>query len=209
MDPRLRMEVGNFNAAMRDMSKRLEGSTAMRWIVDEEVGKILEATLAKTDAATVQSIRASFDSTQWTTLQGKKYKLSNRYPNPLWRTISEKRRSSLQRKLAARGLAKQSVQALAELMGVKINAPGYVSAAQTPKHTNAENVAVRRDFKPNAYGIEVSDRSPLLRWTGARAAFFAAVVGRRKFYEQNLRRGVFGDINQVIAKYPGMRMSGL
>ena len=206
MDPRLRLEIGKFNSAMRELGASLAGHATMEQVIDAEVGKILEAALAGTDAATVSSIRSSSESRLYITRGGKKYKLSNRYPNNLWRSISAQRKASLVRKLAARGLAKQSFLALAREVGVEVKAPGYVAAATTPRHSNADNVETRRDYKNEAYGIMVRDSSPLIRWTGARQAFFAAVAGRRNFYAQNLKHGVFKDLAKVAAKYPGLAL---
>ncbi len=207
MDLRLRLEIGKFNSALREMSARLSHTIAEERIVEYEVGKIIEATLAGTRAATVSGIRASAETAEWTTYNGKRYKLSNRYPNALWRGIAAKRKESLMRKIAARGLAKQSWLALANLIGVEIRAPGFVRSATAPTHTNSENVNIRRDYGARRFGLGISNTSPLLRFSDGRRAFFSAVIGRRRFYETNLRRGVFGDLAKIAAKYPGLKMT--
>lgn len=205
MDPRFRVEVGNFNRAMREMQGRLRSTVTLEQVIDYEVAKIVEAALSKTKAATVSGIRQSAETREWTTYQGKKYKLANKYPKALHLAIAEKRKASLTRKLAARGLAKNAWLALARVIGFDISAPGFVAAARRPNGKgNEENVDAQRNYKESAYGLEISNNSPINRWADARQAFFAAVIGRRKFYEQNLKRGVFNDLGKVAAKYPGL-----
>lgn len=203
-DPRFRLETDKFNRAMREMQSRLGGKVSLEKLVDFEVSKVIEMALKSTDTATVASIRQSVEEREYITISGKKYKLSNWYPNPVWRSIQAHQKASLMRKLAARGLSKRQWLALAEQVGFTISAPGYVQAAETPKHTPSENVDTKRKYSETGYGLAVTNKFPLNRWTGARAAFFSAVVGRRKYYEQNLARGVFGDLAKVAKKYPGL-----
>ena len=205
MDPRFRVEVDKFNRAMREMQGRLKQTVTMEKIIDYEVSKIIEMALQKTKAATVSGIRASSESKEWTTYQGKKYKLSNRYPRALHLAIAAKRKASLMRKLAARGLSRNAWLTLARAIGFDISAPGFVAAARRPDGKgNEENVSASRNHKEAAYGLEIANNSPINRWSDARPAFFGAVVGRRKFYDQNLKRGVFSDLAKVAAKYPGL-----
>lgn len=203
-DQGILFETSRFNDAIREMKRYIGGRVSMERIVDFETSKILEASLRRTKTATVGGIRASADSRQWTTLNGKKYKLSNRYSTSLHRQITEKRRASLNRKLAARGLSRQTWHAIGRKMGFDIAAPGYVRSAKTPKHTNDENVATSQQARNGVYGRVIENHSPLIRWSEARQAFYAAVVGRRKFFSQNLKRGVFFGIKDVMKKYPGM-----
>lgn len=207
MDPRFTLEVGKFNAAMGEMKARLGNAATMQAIIDFEVARIIERALARTTAAKVGDIRSSHRAREFTTLNGKTYKLSNRFPNSLWQAIASKRRESLQRKLAARGLAKQAFLALAEKIGFDISAPGFVRSARTPNHTNAENVDAKRTSAEGKYTLAIAQSSPLNRWAGSRAAFYGAVVGRRKFFEQNLKRGVFSELTKIAAKYPGIKVT--
>ncbi len=207
MDAGVTVQVEKFNAAMREMQSRLAGRATLEQIIDYEVSKIIEAALKGTDAATVNSIRRSLEEREWTTLNGKKYKLTNRYPNPVWNAIIAKRKASLTRRLAARGITKQSWLALARQIGFDIEAPSYVRRATVERHTNDENVDSRRDYKTSAYGLAIANHAPLLQFVGAKQAFFSAVVGRRKFFENNLKRGVFNDLAAVAAKYPGIKVT--
>lgn len=208
MDPRFTLEVSKFNAAMREMSASLRHHATEREIIDFEVGKIIEKALAETDTATVASIKFSMEATEWKTYDGKKYKLTNRYPTRVWGMIKGRLAASLRRRVAARGSAKKSWLALARRIGVEIKAPGYVATANIPSHPAEENVAVERTNGEFRYGIRITNSSPILRWAKGRQAFFGAVIGRRKFFEQNLARGVFRKLETVAKKYKGLIIAG-
>lgn len=208
-DPRFRLEVGKFNAAMRDMQARLKNQRTMQEVVDYEVSKIVETALARTDAATVNSIRDSQKTRLWATVGEKKYKLTNRYSNAVWKKIEQARKDSFLRKIAARGLAKKAWLNLARLIGFDISSPGYVRSAKRRGGGEAgEGSSVQRSVPDAAYGLTITQNSPLNPWASARQAFFSAVVGRRKFFEQNLARGVFRDMAAAAKKYPGLVVKG-
>lgn len=208
MDFRLQIKTAQFNEAMAEMYRRLGDVATQRQIIDFEVGKVVEGALRRTETATSTSIRASAASKQWTTLNGKKYKLAWRVPSPTWRDIAAARRAVLDAKLAARGLAKRSWLALGEALGVTVEAPGYVTTAKAKNHTSGENVSVDRKSSPDGYGLRIDNSSPLLRWTEGRQAFFAAVAGRIEFFKRNLRSGVFGDLDKAARKYRGLVVRG-
>jgi len=203
-DKGLTIEVGNFNAAMRAMAAELQNTVTQQQIIDFEVGKIIEGALEKTDTATVASITESMDKRQWITVDGKPLRIDNRYRPSLRSAVRSAVAASRRRKLGARGLAKRSWLALAQAMGQMVRSPAYVQRAEAPNHTSAENVNVQRSPSSGKYGVAISNKSPLLRWTGARQAFFAAVAGRRKFFDQNLARGVFNKLSTVAKKYKGL-----
>jgi len=207
MDVKLQIKIASFNGAMADMSRRLKRHATQRQIVDGEVGKILEAALKKTDTATVASIRLNSESKEWTTYNGKKYNLLWRYPNELWSGIKAMRKADLMRRIAARGLTKRSFHALGLTFGQNIKAPAFVQTAVVPGHTSAQNVASQRKTSTTGYGLRIENHSPILRYAHARQAFFAAVAGRVSFFTRNLAKGVFNDLKQVQAKYPGIRFT--
>lgn len=209
MDVRLNVKVDQFNAAMRGMQSALSRTVTMQQIIDFEVGRVLDATLKKMKAATKASIVLSIDRRgPWRTYDlgrgKKKYFLENRYPDPLWAKIQERLSASLSRKLAARGLAKQSVLALADAMGVKIQAPAYVQSAKTDGHSTATNAIVKRSSGPGKYTLYIEDNYPLLQWADGQRAFFAALAGRIKYIQRNLQLGVFKDLEQVAKRFPGL-----
>lgn len=213
MNPTIDVKVDQFNAAIADMQQRLGGTATKRQIIDFEVGKILEKTLAGTKTATAASINNSVKRTNWTTYPanwngggGKRYLLTNRYPNSLWGKIQGQMSMSLARKVAAKGWARKSWFALALKIGVQIDDKGS-NMAKVSNHEAADNVTYRRDENGGNYMLVIANTSPLLRWADSARAFFAAVAGRTGFYKQNLAHGVFNDLAQVSRKYPGLSIS--
>lgn len=212
MDLRLEIKIDDFNAAMADMNRRLGNATTKRAIVDGEVAKVLEKTLAGTKVATRASINDSIKRTEWTTFPakwngggGKRYLLSNHYPNALWSRIQSQMAASLARKVAAIGAARKSWWAMGVRLGYSIADRGS-SKAVIPGHTADENVSVLREASEGNYMLTVKNDSPLMRWTDGRRAFFSAIAGRVGFFRQNLARGVFNDLKAVQAKYPGIEI---
>ena len=63
-----------------------------------------------------------------------------------------------------------------------------------------ENVDSARTGGDTTCGLMIENSSPVLRWAGGRQEFFAAVVGRRRRFEQNVARGAFNDAKTVLAK---------
>ena len=204
MDLRLQIQVNAFNGAMRDMAARLGDAKTQQRVIDYEVARIMEKALQGTKAATVAGIRKNHAEKQWTTFNQKHYKLSWRFPNPLWKDISEMRKRVLQKKLAARGLSKRTWSELGISFGQHVKAPEYVYNAVSHGHTGARNVGSIRQPSTKGYGLVITNSSPLLQFSDARRAFFSAVAGRRLFYERNVAMGVFNDLKQVAKKYPGM-----
>jgi len=83
----------------------------------------------------------------------------------------------------------------------------FANRATTLKHIMAGNVSFERKESRTGYGILIKNSYPLLRFADGYYAFRAAVVGRRRFFEMNLAKGVFNDLKQVAAKYPGIRFT--
>lgn len=213
-DRGLYLEVGKFNAAMREMGEKLADVTTMKQILEFEVGRIIERALALTDSATVASIRKSHAADPWKpwrtyNIDGarRKVNMNWRMPNRIWGQILAQQKAHLQTSLAARGLTKQSWLALANDLGVAISAPEYVRTATVENHQNTENVETKIRQTLGEYGIAISNHAPLLQFTGASQAFFSAVSGRRNYFLKNLSRGVFDDLKSVARKYPGLAVA--
>lgn len=204
-DVRLTVETSRLNDAFRRMERTLSRSgVSQKRIIDFEVGKIMEGAMKRTNVASKSELRADFEAKEWTTYGGKRYKLSNRYPNPLWRAIDGKRKAGLARRLAAIGTAKQTWVLIAGKLGIRLDAPGYVFSARLPTRSNEANVSVTQQVSETAYGVGVVNSSPLMKFANGRQALFSAIIGRRKFFERNVSKGVFDEIATIARAYPGL-----
>lgn len=198
-------DIRNFNSAI-DAICRYSGMPIER-VVDYEAGKVLESAIRYTPAADLAKIRDNFNNRTFTHFEGKIYKLSHRYPDALWGRISRQRQEHLRILKRARGLAKQSWFKLATEVGLRITAPSFVQKA-LPRSGKAhpENASARRFRARGRWAIEFTNSQPTAtnEFVGGRRALARAMTGRVKYFEQNLRRGVFGSIKQISARYPGL-----
>lgn len=210
MDLKLRIELDSFAGAMKEMSRRLGQPRVQQQIVDHEVGKIIEKAMSLTERSTFGKIKQEFDAQEWAHFAGKRYNLSWRLPTKLWNSVQASRQFVLQRKLAAIGLAKNSWVTLAAAIGQRLTGGSgltIATKARVPNHTMRENVSFSRNMNRAGYGIVIKNSYPLLRFANGYYAFRSAVVGRRRFFEMNLAKGVFNDMKQVAAKYPGIKFT--
>src|SRR5215472_14232018 len=145
-------------------------------ILKEEVGKVLEKAIEDTPAMNVGMLRAKSDAARFTqqpaTMYQPRYKvrrhlrkgnkviydLRRRYPNQLWAKITEARKADLKKRIAARGLAKQSWLKIADMLGISVRAPSYVEQAlpSTGKTYEDERVQVDSGKGRLSYHIENS-----------------------------------------------------
>lgn len=175
--------------------------------IDYEAVKVLEAAVRFTPAAKAAKIRDSVERRPFTTLDGKRYKLSHRYPDALWRRLEAQKKQGLQRKLRARGLSKQSWQRVADAIGLRVSASGLVvKALASDGKSHPENFRATRLRAGARYGLTFENAQPTVqsRFVRGRAALRRAIAGRVKYFERNLRLGVLTDIREIARAYKGL-----
>lgn len=210
-DLTLTVEVDRFNRCLADMQKALGNTHTMQQVVDHEVGRIVNQAIKKTKKATIRSIKRSDEArAPWRTYDlgngMKKYNLENRYPNAVWGKIQSRMRESLNRKYNARELARRVWVEVLNKLGQKVEATGQAQKAQSKNFVAASAAGVKRTNGTGNYAVEIENSFGKNRWVGAAQALFGAIAGRRKFFLQNVAKGVFNDLKTVAAKYPGMEV---
>lgn len=193
----------NFNRYLTELAALVpekEYSTVIR----AEAVSIAQAALRRTRAASVKSIRQAAAAKEYTTFGGKRYKLSNRYPNPLWAQIKAYRKTLLENKLGARGLAKKSWVQLGAHLGQTLLAPEYVYRANPPGRSLPDNGAVRETAIGPAYGLTLINTSPIVRFAGGERALRLAMLGRIGYFRRNLENRAFATAASRAQKYPGI-----
>ena len=211
MKPTLKIDTSNFNRAIKDIA-RYSGAS-LGDVIEHEAGKVLEAAVRYTPAAKIAAIKDKFSKSElWMGDAGngkKLYDLRHRYPDRIWQTIEAKRKASLQKKLRARGLSKQSWYLLAAELGLVIKVPGFVPKALARSgKTHPENFTARRLRTRAGAGIYFANRQPTVQTPAVRgrSALQRAINGRAAFFRRNLAAGVFRDVKKIAAKYPGCRV---
>lgn len=224
-----RVDTSKINSMFREIARKVR--VPPEEIMIYEVGKILEAWLRFIPAADASKIRLSYEeavfsaqpASLYTPKSGRagvkltkrgfvRYFLLNHYPDALWNAMSGRRKASLLRRLGARGLAKQSVLQIADRLGIKISAPGYVATAlaSTGKRY-PENTAVRLQRRTGLLQISFENSQPTINQerVGGRRALQRAIDGRVKYFMTNMARGVFDDVKNIAKRYPGMKVGAI
>ena len=206
VDVNLDVKVDQFNACMEQMARVLQGSATKREIVRSEVRSILQKTLETVKVGSEAKIRASFDSRTWSTMNGKKYYLLNWYPDAVWNALKAKSTKAMAIRIASIGWGGRSWYELAISLGLSIDG-GRAATAIEPGKDARSYVTSSQEQTDDSYAIRVKNNSTLQAWVNGRTAFFSAIAGRVGYFRQNLAHGVFNDLKQVAAKYPGITVS--
>jgi hypothetical protein len=223
------------NKGFRDFSfvcRELAALTGndMKTVIDNEVGAILQATVAGTKVAAVNKIIADHNRQEWVTydipyggaVKGREgyfaskaaarrssgsrnallYKQTWRMPQWLWSEIRSRRAASLQRKIANAGVAAKHWYEQAIRLGYKISVD--------PRVKNAANrsplaVETSRSSDPNKYAVEGRNFSELSnRYADGSNALARAVAKRVNLFQRSMRQWAQGKVNLVAKKYPDL-----
>ena len=187
-------------------------------VLREEVGRVLSQAIKNTDAADVSKIKQHSANAKFTVMPASLYRpkrgrstggkvvynLSRRYPPSLWAAIQKARAIDLKRRLAARGLAKQSWYKLGLLLGLAVEAPDYVkkAVATTGKIYQDEQAQATKGQASNVITIETNQ--PTLNAIGGDKALERAMDGRVGYFYKNVSKDVFDSMWTAAKKYPGL-----
>ena len=129
--------------------------------------------------------------------------MENRYPDALWAALQLQIKNSIKASKAARGLAKKSWMQIAEKLGIEISIPNYVAKATTRGGDYPANAHGAEKQEDNAFHIEI--RNSRTYSPSVVDSLRAAMRGRTRFFQNNLKRGVFQKTSELAAKYPGLK----
>jgi hypothetical protein len=190
--------------------------------VTHEVGRVIETTMNSTKSASAAKIKnygSRFYAVGQDAYSPKRvrrygnptkngylyYYMENRYPNDLWRALVGRRAASRKKKLAARGLSKQSWLRLAQQLGTPIKARDYVANAVPTTGQQYQNTSVRIQKGKGTLLIVTANSQPTVVKLGGAREFQAAIDGREKFFVRNIGLRVFNDAAKIAKQYPGMK----
>jgi hypothetical protein len=196
----------------RDFNRMLEELAAIdpkiefRDVVIGAAERVVRGALRATKAAQADRIRETYNEKEYTTFNGKRYKLANRYPDPLWNKIELMRSDRLRVKLAARGLSKKSWQHVAASFGRSAGGPGYVTAANYKGREYSQNGASKESGTGNNYALEILNHSPIVQAAGGHGALLRAMRGETRYFEMNMEKRAFATFESRAKKYPQIFM---
>jgi hypothetical protein len=197
-----------FNAYLSQLAAKLPAHEFADIIKGEAIA-VLQGAMRRTSVASSKTITASVEAAPWRTMDGKKYKMDHRYPDPVWRKLTAAKRASVRRRMKARGLARQAWVQIADSMGRKIDAPAYVLGAIPASGIRPRNGRSIEEGTGARYTITLFNESPLARYTGAEFALKLAMLGRVRAFENALRKKLFDDARFVARQYKGIEVSGI
>lgn len=206
MSKELSVEIvtSNFNRMLADLAG-IDAAVEFRSVVRHEAVKVVEKSLSYTRAARVASIRAGQAAKEWTTFNGKKYHIAEWYlPDKLWAAIQAKRRATLQRKLNARGLSKQSWLHMARQLGGTIAAPAYVDRANYDGKQYPIDADSLEEGRATNYALTIINSSPIVQAAGGQSALLRAMNGRARYFERNMAHHAFRTLATRARAYPGI-----
>lgn len=194
-------------------------------VLREEAGHVFSETIKKTHAARKEDIerssRMATHTLQPTTLYSPRsvarrhlrsgrvlYKLSWRYPDALWGAIQEARARDLHRRIAARGLAKQSWLKIGEMLGLAVEAPAYVKKAVARTRRDYPQDERVRVLRGNGFiGYEFENSQPTVNAIHGERQLQEAIDGRVRYFLNNVSRDVFDSLAAIAKKYPGIEIT--
>lgn len=195
----------------RDFNRMLEELAAIdpaiefRDVVYGVASRVVFNALYRTRAAKVSAIRRTFQDKEYTTFSGKRYKLSNRYPDELWGRIDQFLKDRLAVKLASRGLSKKSWYHLArQISPVMRDVPAYVTEANYKGADHPENANHQEITGGDNFALEIMNFSPIVQAAGGRQALLFAMRGEVGYFRQNMAHGFYRTLESRAAKYPGI-----
>jgi len=200
-------------------------------VVQAEITSILNRTIDYTYSTTKQKINAEFQAAEFTSqppslyeprsfsglkaraqanIYGGKlrYFLSNRYPDRLWSAITAARQKSLNKRQRAIGLAKKSWWNIGRALGLKVKGGRFVGAVAKTGRNYPEDYAVNKEIKDDNISVTFINAQPTVNSPGVKGAgaLHAAINGRVKYFNENMKRGVFNSMANIAKRYPGLKI---
>jgi len=198
------VDTAQFNAMCAELARMAPGVPEAT-VVKSEASRVLHRASALTPVAKAAAIRERVMKGHYMRFQGQLYYLGNVYPDALWGAIVSARKQRLQDKLRARGLARQSWYIAAMRMGKPFDAPAYVKAAvASTGREYPNNIEVQIRATGSEYSIAVINAQPTVTLLpGSERSLASALAARVVYFETNLRRKVFENVERTAAKYRG------
>lgn len=131
-----------------------------------------------------------------------------RYGNPRWADYQKFLGQLRNKQINVReviGRAGQSWVQIADALGIRIEAPGYVRNAPAFRGRAYINGTSQKYRTTQHVALVMKNTAPILLGTmDGNRILQTSINGRRKYFETSLRKGVFDDVESVARQYPGL-----
>lgn len=205
-DTGFELKIDQFNAFTRELGRK--SKVSLQEVIESEVSAILSKAAKSKNLriATEASIRKSNIGKTWMTHEGKKVNRTWRFTDAKWAAVNQTLENSIKKKMQKRGLGSSAFIDIADKAGLIIKAPSVARKAKKPPGFNTLTM-VNKNIDPERFFIMVENRSRILRFANGSQALFGAIAGRIKFFETNMKRGVFKSSATIAKKYPGIKVT--
>ena len=214
-DRGLELQVAKFNSFTRDLARRARAD--LPTVIRHEAGKIMEKTARLQTRATMQSLEESARTRPpWRTFRGVPKKdastsdrllITRKYPDWKWNFMranfhdGPSGESVLRMNLAASTWLDMSRKLLDQ-----VRKPPKWNEPKKPVGWSKQTI-VMENLDMDRFFVMILNFSSAVRLSGGSQALFTAIAGRRRFFERNLRMGVFKTAEATAKKYPGITVS--
>jgi hypothetical protein len=193
----------DFNRMIEELAA-IDPTVEFSQVVTAVAVRVVQGAMNRTKSAKAASIIRRYDSKQYTTFNGKKYRLENHYPDPLWARIAQHRKDRLAARLASRGISKQSWMHVAASLGSSLVAPGYVTAANYKGKQYREDGDKSESGSGTEFALTIINSSPIVQSAGGRGALISAMQGEIGYFQKNMEHRAFATLESRVKKYPGI-----
>jgi hypothetical protein len=205
-EPGLKMELvtRDFNRMLEDLAA-IDPRVEFGDVVRSEAGSVVAGAAGRTKAANREKIIARSAAQKFTTLNGKTYYIDRNYRDAgLRQQLVNSRVFARERKLAARGLAKQSWVWIARSLGTPIKAPAYVLAAAYKGQQYPQDGSSTTSGDGSGFTVTITNNLPYNGAIGSQWALLGAMSARARYFERNMAHFAFQSLETRAKKYPGI-----
>lgn len=202
---RVELLARDFNRMLEELAA-IDPRVEFRDVVLGVAERVMVAAARGTKQAETGKILARFANKRFTTFGGKVYYLENHYPDAIWSRLEAMRKDSLETKINAIGLAKQSWLHAGASFGASLASklPAYVAAANHRGRRYAEDGSSSESGDGKGFALTVKNSSPIAPAAGGGAALGRAMRGEINYYKKSLAKSAFATLESRIKKYPGV-----
>lgn len=202
----IRLVTTQFNKMIAELAS-IDAGVEFSEVVLEVSRAVVQNAYRRTTMASKASIYSNAATRVYTSFNGKKYNLYNRYPDELWSKIVAFRESRIKTKLDARGLARQSWWHLANMFDRPIKATAEVIRANYKGRKYPGDVSASQRGTGTSYQLTIKNNSPLVGHANMPNALKFAMHGQTQRFRTLLQKHAFKTVASRAAEYPGIFVS--
>jgi hypothetical protein len=195
----------DFNRMLEEFAD-IDGRIEFKDVVLGVAERVMRGASNYTKSADPAKIRTAYGKKQYTSFNGKVYRISNRFPDAIWNEIQRIRAEGLDVKLNARGLSRQSWNHVGASFGSSLagDSPAYVTAANYKGRQYPEDGSSSESGTGGEYALTIKNDSPIVQAAGGKNALARAMNGETRYFEKNMEHRAFSTLASRVAKYPGV-----